>query len=87
MALPVRMADHHSVTARLRFFRRKEAPNQRLNSEDAKELGAHRGASRVLGCAARHHGGFTRAIVSHRLERGTLVVPILEVRDRDLLVE
>ena len=38
-ALPVLMADHCSPATREHFFRSESASNDRLDSEDAKELG------------------------------------------------
>src|SRR6266704_980651 len=86
MALPVCVADYHGpATARLHFFCREETTGDRLNGKGAKELRTYRGHSFVLRRGACHHRRFTRDVVSHRLEGGTLVVPILEVRNRDLL--
>ena len=86
MALPVCVADQQgSPTARLHFFSREKAADDRLNGEDAKELRTHPGDSRILSRGARNHRSFPRRVVGRRLEGGTLVVPILEVGDRDLL--
>ena len=86
MALPVCVADNQGPdAARLHFFSREGAAGDRLNGEDAKELRTHAGDSCVLSRGALHHRSFPRGVEGHRLEGRTLVVPVLEVGNRDLL--
>jgi len=85
MALPICVADYQgSATPLLHLFGREGAPEDWLDGEDVKELRTHSGDSRILRRGARHHSSLSRGEEGHRLERGTLIMPILDVRDRDL---
>src|SRR5258708_40315864 len=86
MTLPVCIADHHgSAAARLHFFSRGEAAGEWPQGEDTKKLGTHAGYSAIFRCRGPNHGSFPGAVIGHRLERGTLVAPVLELSCRDLL--
>jgi hypothetical protein len=67
------------------FLSREETAGDWLNHEDLKELLADSRGMGIFSGDARHHGRFSCAVVGHGLEGRTLVVPILNVQERDLL--
>src|SRR5262249_28119170 len=84
-ALPIGIAQQRSAGAALLHFIGGEiAADDRRNPEDLKELRAHHCNPSILGSGACYYRDLARGVVSHRREGGTLVVPILEVQNRDL---
>jgi hypothetical protein len=84
--LPVGIADHRRAGSASLHFLRCEAPaRDRLDPEDAKELGAHLRDPRILSRIAPYHRKLPRVVIGHRLERRALPLPILEIRNRHLL--
>jgi hypothetical protein len=78
--------DYGSGTSLLRLVSGERASNCRLHLENAEELRCEVGNMRVLCRGAHSHGDVLILVVRHRFEGRALIVPIVEVRRRDLAV-
>ena len=86
MSHPVGMADQQWHSAPPRKFRRSKHPSAYwIDRKNAKELGTHQCCQGIFSGGTRHNSHFMRGVIGHRLKGGTLVMPVLEVRDRDHL--
>src|SRR5437868_4281077 len=84
MPLPVCMADHHgAATPRLSFFGSEKPAAHGLDLEHTEEFRRHHGGVDVLSARAGNRRTLTVGIVGHRIESGTLVVPVMEIRRGD----